>query len=174
MRCNEIHRVWRGAGCLLEGGRSSLLGGLGRAHGAGRGVDLQLVLGRPGSDDIDLLVPSQVQVEAQCFVDRSHQGRRDSADCRADPLNGDRADLLSLGLGVHPQSCLVSWQQHLEREYPLHVAGDGHHGHHSATKSLGHGVGPVITDEDGGATPVGLTTADGIQINEKDLTAQHR
>lgn len=117
---------------------------------------------------------SQVQVEAQGFVDRSHQARWDSADWRADPLDGDRAHLLSLGLGVHPQSCLVSWQQHLEREYPLHVAGEGHDGHDTATKSLGHGVGPVISDEDGGATLVGLAAANRVQIDEKDLTAQHR
>jgi hypothetical protein len=39
---------------------------------------------------------------------------------------------------------------------------------------LGHGVGLAITDDDGGAALVGLTTAEGIQINDKDLTVQHR
>lgn len=117
---------------------------------------------------------SQVQVQAQRFVDSGHQARRDSPDSGPDALNGDRAHLLSLGLGVHPQARLVTWQQHLERKDPLHVAGDGHDGYDSATESLCHGVGPVITDEHRGSALVGLTTANGIQINEKDLTAQHR
>ncbi len=113
-------------------------------------------------------------MEAQCFVDRSHQSRRNPAYCRADPFNGDRANLLTLGFEVHPQSRLVRWQEHLKRKDSLHVAGDGHDGHYAATKSLSHGVGLVIADQYRGATLVGLATAHRVQIDEVNLTAQHR
>ena len=113
-------------------------------------------------------------MEAQRFIDRGHEVRRESAYCRAHPLNGYGPHLLGLGFGISPQSCLVCGQQHLKGKDPLHVAGDWYDGHYSATESMGRGVGPVIADQHRWPTLVGLTTTHGVQVDEKDLTAQHR
>lgn len=42
----------------------------------------------------------QLQMESQCVIQLRHDVRRDMSEDPAQPLDGDRADLLGLGLGV--------------------------------------------------------------------------
>ncbi len=94
---------------------------------------------------------SQLQMEAQRFVDRGHEARRKPANCRAHLLNSYRPHLLSLGLGVLLQSYLVCGQ-HLQREDPLACS--------------------LLTSTAGRACLTRYRAR--VQVDEKDLTAQHR
>jgi hypothetical protein len=78
-------------------------------------------------------------VDAEGLVELGHELRRQLPNLRADTLDGDRSDLLSLRLGVLAQPGRPGWQQDLERVDPLGVRGHRHDGDHTPSEARGSG-----------------------------------
>jgi|BarGraIncu00222A_1022003.scaffolds.fasta_scaffold00535_16 hypothetical protein len=117
---------------------------------------------------------SELEVQAQCVVKLGHQVSGEAADHGAESFHGDRANLFGLGFGVHVDPGFRCWQEDLEGEDSCGAAGDWHHGDDAATQPCCGGVGIVVAHDDCRPALVRLACAGGFQIDESDLTAEHR
>jgi hypothetical protein len=77
----------------------------------------------------------QAQLDAQRLVEFGGKAGRQLPDPPADALDGDRADLLSLCLGVAGQAGFGSGQQNLERVDARDIGGHGHDGDETAAEA---------------------------------------
>src|SRR6266508_4309448 len=112
-------------------------------------------------------------MQAQGLIDIEHDRVWDDAQPATHPLDGDRADLFSLRLGVAVEPRLGGWKQDLERIDALDVRCHGNHRNDAATQSPSRRVGRVVADDDGWPALVSLGATRGIEIDGMDVAAPH-
>jgi hypothetical protein len=119
-------------------------------------------------------VTLEVEVDADGVVEVREEVGGEVAECCSDAFDADGADLFGLGLGVPGEAGAVSGQEGLEGVDPGHVASDRDDRDDTALESLSGCVGAVVADDDGGALLVGFAAADGVEVDQVDVTAEHR
>ncbi len=120
------------------------------------------------------MMVSEGEVEAEGIVEAGHEVDGNLADQAANSLDGDRPDLLGLGLGVTIETGIASGQQHLKWVDPLGVGCDGYNGDHSVSQAGGCGIGLVVADDYRRARPSSFSTDSGAEVDDADFSSTHR
>ena len=94
-------------------------------------------------------------MEAEGVVEPLHELERQHPDAVADAAGSHRADLFGLRLGINPQPCDCGLDENLERQYPVGVRGQRHHGDDAASGDADRSIGRVIADNDRRPPPGG-------------------
>ncbi len=97
-----------------------------------------------------------------------------AADDRSDASDRHRSDLLRLRLGLPRQSTRTHWQEHLEREHAVRVAGDGDNGDDASPQALGGPVCTIVADHDGWSSLSGFADAARGEVDPNDISAVHQ
>ena len=113
-------------------------------------------------------------MEAEGVIKVGHEIEGDLADQAADSLNGDRPDLLGLGLGVAFEAGVGGDEQHLEGVDPVGIGGNGDHGDHSMSQSGGGGIGAIVADNHRGPGLGGLSAQSRAEVDDADLSSTHQ
>ena len=87
-------------------------------------------------------------MEAERVVELPHELERQHSDAGADAAGGHRADLFGLSLGINAQAGFRSLDENLERQHPVGIGGQWHHGHCAASGDADGSVGRIIADDD--------------------------
>lgn len=115
----------------------------------------------------------EIELEPERFIDVAHQRLRQSAEEFSDAVEGNGADLFSLGLRIARQGGRRRGKQNLKRMDPFNIRGDWDDCKNASTQPSCGQVRTVIADDHGGPPFVCLGPADRIKVNDPDLPPVH-
>jgi len=115
----------------------------------------------------------QIEMEAQGVVDPLHELERQYSHWVFDPLQGDRADMLRLGLRVGRQPRVSRFEEYLKRQDVISVGRQGHDDDHPTPGNGRTGVGCVVAHQDGRTPGCGLGADRRSEVDYSDFAASH-